>query len=48
MQKFLTDYFFKGQEWWVGVIAIEIVFQVFASLYLLVNGLGKLDRNAWE
>lgn len=48
MQNFLKDYFFKGQEWWVGVISIEMIFQVIASLYLLVNGLGKLDRNPWQ
>ena len=47
MQKFLKDYFFKGQEWWVGVVSIEIIFQVVASLYLLINGLGNLQRNAW-
>ena len=47
MQKFLTDYFFKGQEWWVGVITIEIIFQTIATLYLLINGLGNLGRDAW-
>lgn len=48
MQKFLKDYFFKGQEWWVGVITVEIIFQAITSIYLLVNGLGGLQRNSWQ
>lgn len=48
MQKFLKDYFFKGEELWVVVGSIEIIFQFVASIYLLVNGLGNLQRNAWQ
>lgn len=48
MQKFLKDYFFKGEELWVVVGSIEIIFQFVASIYLLVNGLGNLQQNAWQ
>lgn len=48
MQKFLKDYFFKGEELWIVVGSIEIIFQFVASIYLLVNGLDNLQRNAWQ
>lgn len=48
MQIFLKDYFFKGQEWWPVIIVIEIIFQIITTIYLLVNGLADLQRNAWQ